>query len=310
MKSIIALIFIATVSLATPAAFTTKAHSGEPPSINRFDGVWDSYGGISCRRGNAEPEVLTIRNGELCATIQTTDNGRRMLGKIDAFGRMTVYVNGHYTLMIFKVAVIGDAGYGPAEAIVDDVSCDCAWALKRRADPSITGVHRIPDGATARIGLDFSTRAVSWNGQREVEKIYEGFNHRAENDRLKSMGNASTQFILDKLESRISAQKPTPSVTLSVIAKKTPEPSSQVNKELKELRKKIAPLEKKRRNRNHLNRLPRECPPNHLHHLSHQDQDLVSLFLSWVTSSPISTLVAVRECMSVIMFRNRLLQTS
>ena len=230
MKSIIALIFIATVALATPAAFATKAHSGEPPEINRFNGVWDSYGGISCRRGNAEPEVLTIRNGELCATIQTTDNGRRMLGKIDAFGRMTVYVNGHYTLMIFKVAVIGDEGYGPAEAIGDDVSCDCAWALKRRADPSITGVHRIPDGATARIGLDFSTRAVSWNGQREVEKIYEVFNRRAENDRLKSMGNASTQFILDKLESRIAAQKPTPTVTSSVIAKKTPDPQVRLTK--------------------------------------------------------------------------------
>jgi hypothetical protein len=51
MKSIIALIFIATVALATPAAFATKAHSGEPPEINRFNGLWDSYGGISCRRG-------------------------------------------------------------------------------------------------------------------------------------------------------------------------------------------------------------------------------------------------------------------
>jgi|MEHZ01.6.fsa_nt_MEHZ011623122.1_19 uncharacterized coiled-coil protein SlyX len=61
------------------------------------------------------------------------------------------------------------------------------------------------------------------------------------------MGNASTQFILDKLESRIAAQKPTPTVTSSVIAKKTPEPSSQVNKELKELRKKIAPLEKEKK---------------------------------------------------------------
>lgn len=187
MKLIIALIFIATVSLATPAAFTTKAHSGEPPSINRFDGVWDSYGGISCRRGNAEPEVLTIRNGEVSGTIETTDNSDRMFGKIDAFGRMTVYVNGQYTLMTFKAAVIGNEGYGPAEAIGDDVDCDGPWALKRRADPSIKGVHRTPDGATARIGLDFSSRAMSWNGQREFEKIYEVFNRRTENDRLKSI---------------------------------------------------------------------------------------------------------------------------
>ena len=187
MKSIIALIFMATASLATPAAFITTAHAEELPAINRFDGVWDSYGGIGvlCRRGNAEPEVLTIRNGKVEGTIQTTDNANHMFGKIDAFGRMTVYVNGQYTLMTFKAAVIGNEGYGPAKMIGDDVDCYGAWALKRRADPSIKGVHRTPDGATARIGLGFASRAVTWNGQRELKKLYEILARRVEIDRLK-----------------------------------------------------------------------------------------------------------------------------
>ena len=90
-------------------------------------------------------------------------------------------------LTIFKATVIGNEGYGPAEAIGDDVDCDGAWALKRRVDPSIKGVHRTPDGATARFGLDFSSRAMSWNGQREFTRMYEVFNRRAENDRLKSI---------------------------------------------------------------------------------------------------------------------------
>jgi hypothetical protein len=187
MKSIIVLIFIATIALATPAAFTTKAHSGEPPTISRFDGVWDSYGGISCRRGTFEPEVLTIRNGEVSGTIQSADSGHLLFGKIDAYGRMTIYLTSVYTLLTLKAAVIDNEGYGPAEAIGDDVSCDGAWALKRRADPSIKGVHRTPDGATTRIGLDFSSHAMSWSAQREFKKTYEVFNRRAENDRLKSI---------------------------------------------------------------------------------------------------------------------------
>ncbi|MBT5497228.1 MAG: hypothetical protein HOK54_15910 [Alphaproteobacteria bacterium] len=180
-----AILILAT--LATFLALTAKAGAGEPPAVTRFDGVWDSYGGISCRRGTANPEALTIRNGTVTGTIDTTDNGNRMVGKIDAFGRMIVYVNGTYTIMTFKATLIGHEGYGPAEAIGDDVDCTGAWALRRRADPSIKDLHRTGDGATARISPDFVSRALSWNGQREFEKLYEVFTRRAENDRLKSL---------------------------------------------------------------------------------------------------------------------------
>jgi hypothetical protein len=131
--------------------------------------------------------MLTIRNGKVAGTIDTTDNANRMAGKIDAFGRLTVYVTGSYTLMTFKAAVIGNEGYGPAEAIGDDMDCTGAWALKRRADPSVKGVHRTRDGGTARLDSGYASRALTWNGQRDFEKLYEDFTRRAENERLKTL---------------------------------------------------------------------------------------------------------------------------
>jgi len=49
-----AILILATL-LATFLTLTAKAGAGEPPAVTRFDGVWDSYGQISCRRGNAAP---------------------------------------------------------------------------------------------------------------------------------------------------------------------------------------------------------------------------------------------------------------
>jgi hypothetical protein len=173
--------------LATLLVLTAKVGAGEPPTVSRFDGVWDSYGGISCRRGVAIPEALTISNGKVSGTIDTTDTSNRMFGRIDGFGRMTVYVNGALSLMTFKATVIGNEGYGPAEAIGDDVDCDGAWTLKRRADPTIRGVHRTRNDGIAQIGPGFAERAMSWNEQREFEKMYEVFTRRAENSRLKAL---------------------------------------------------------------------------------------------------------------------------
>ena len=185
MKLIIVTIFIAAVPLLLPASFISKVQAGELAAISRFDGVWDSYGSISCREGIARPNALKIRNGNVRGTIDTTDLANRMLGKIDRFGRMTVYVTGNYTLMTFKAAVIGNEGYGPAEVEGDDVDCNGAWAVKRRSDPSIKGVHFTPDGARARIDLDFVSRANSWHGQREFMRLYESFAGRIEINRLK-----------------------------------------------------------------------------------------------------------------------------
>ena len=189
MKSIFLITVVWALSLPTLAVATPEASAGESSSINRFDGVWDTYGGIfSCNYGSAEPSVLTIRNGKVSGYVDTTDGGdNNLIGEIDQFGRMTLYVNGMFTLMEFKAAVIGNEGYGPAEAHGPSVICDGAWALKRRANPSVEGVHRTADGASARISVDFVSRAKSWDGWKEFEVLYESFTRRIEMERLKSI---------------------------------------------------------------------------------------------------------------------------
>jgi len=66
-----------TAALPVPAAGQNDAHG-----VTKFNGVWDAYCGISCRECDASPEVLTFWED----TIQTTDNSKRMFGKIDRFG--------------------------------------------------------------------------------------------------------------------------------------------------------------------------------------------------------------------------------
>jgi hypothetical protein len=73
-----------TAALPVPAAGQNDAHG-----VTKFNGVWDAYCGISCRECDASAEVLTFWEGTIEDTIQTTDNSKRMFGKIDCFGQMT-----------------------------------------------------------------------------------------------------------------------------------------------------------------------------------------------------------------------------
>lgn len=152
---------LAFFSLATLA----NAQSAQSGTLNNFDGVWDTYGGISCRRGNAEPDELRIQNGKVQGTIQTTDNANRIVGKIDAYGHLNAYVSGAYTLMTFKAVLIGHEGYGIAEAVGDDVDCDGEWSLRRRADPNIPDVHKTANGGTAPIPPGYKSRAMRWTAK-------------------------------------------------------------------------------------------------------------------------------------------------
>lgn len=174
------------LALASVPTLST-AQSDKLPAVDIFDGVWDTYGGISCRRGNAEPEMVRIKAGKVLGTIQTTDNANRMFGNVDAHGRMNVFVNGTFTLMVFKAVLIGNEGYGIAEATGDDVDCDGEWALKRRANAEIPDVHRTADGGTATIPPGFRSSAMSWSGQRKFREYYQVFRKRAEDHRIKSI---------------------------------------------------------------------------------------------------------------------------
>lgn len=181
-------IYLALTALALFSMPTlASAQSGQSASLNSFNGVWDTYGGISCRRGNAEPDELTIRDGKVEGTIQTTDNANRMVGKIDAYGRITVYVSGTFTLMTFKAVLIGHEGYGTAEATGDDVDCDGEWALRRRADPNVPDVHKTANGGTAPISPGYRSQSMSWNSQMKFRRLYETFRQRAADLRLKSI---------------------------------------------------------------------------------------------------------------------------
>jgi len=170
-------------ALPVPAAGQNDAHG-----VTKFNGVWDAYGGISCREGDASPEVLTIREGTIEGTIQTTDNSNRMFGKIDRFGQMTAYVNGQYTLMEFHAVIDGEEGYGPATAIGDDVDCDGAWTLKRRSDPNIPHVHQPrPGAAPVKITADFRRDAWRWNTRRRFEDKFKALTRIAEDKRIKAI---------------------------------------------------------------------------------------------------------------------------
>ena len=130
--------------------------------LSRFNSVWDAYGGISYREGDAAPEVLTIRDGKVAGKVQTTDNANRIFGKIDRFGQLTAYVNGQYTLMRFDAVINGEERYGVATAQGDDVDCEGRWAVKRRADPGVAHVHR-PGRGSAPISLVVEFRRDAWN---------------------------------------------------------------------------------------------------------------------------------------------------
>ncbi|MGB0632422.1 MAG: hypothetical protein ACPGRZ_17165 [Alphaproteobacteria bacterium] len=174
-------------ALPVPAAAQTAA-SGDTSALARYNGVWDAYGGISCREGDAAPEVLTIRDGRIEGTVQTTDNATRMCGKINRFGQLTVFVNGHYTLMEFNAVIHGEEGYGTAIADGDDVDCDGQWALKRRADPNVAQVHRSPrGGAPVKIAAGFESQAWRWSTQNSFEEKYRAFTRIAEDKRIRAV---------------------------------------------------------------------------------------------------------------------------
>lgn len=157
-------------------------------AVTQYNGVWDAYGGISCREGDASPQFLTIRDGKVEGEVQTTDNANRMFGKINDFGQMTVYVNGTYTLMVFKAVLNNEEGYGTATAHGDDVDCAGQWALKRRADPNVAHVHRSARGGPAvRLASGFRSKAWNWSTQVDFEKKFHAFTRIAEDKRVKAI---------------------------------------------------------------------------------------------------------------------------
>jgi hypothetical protein len=147
MMEIRYLVLVGALLAITEALPVPAAGQNDVPGVTQFNGVWVASVGISCREGDALPEILTIREGTIEGTIQTTDNSNRLFGKIDRFGQMTANVNGQYTLMEFHEVIDGEEGYGPAAAIGDDVDCEGARTLKRRSDPSIPHVQQPRPGA-------------------------------------------------------------------------------------------------------------------------------------------------------------------
>ena len=80
------MVLVGALLAITEALPVPAAGQNDVPGVTQFNGVWVASVGISCREGDALPEILTIREGTIEGTIQTTDKSNRLFGKIDRFG--------------------------------------------------------------------------------------------------------------------------------------------------------------------------------------------------------------------------------
>ena len=149
------------MAVAQPAPAVAQKNLAD---LSPFNGVWDAYGWISCREGDAAPEALTIRDGKVAGKVQTTDNANRIFGKIDRFGQQAAYVNGQYTLMRFDAVINDEKRYGVAH------------------------VHR-PGRGTAPVSLAAEFRRDDWNWgmQERFEQKFRALTRLAEDKRIKSI---------------------------------------------------------------------------------------------------------------------------
>lgn len=174
-----------------PALIVLVASPSHIAAADGFDGVWDAYGGVSCREGVAYPEKFVIRQGKLVGTLNTTDNAGEIVGTVDAFGMVVGYASGHFTLIRLKGAMNETEAYGEMSAEGDDVDCTGAWSARKRVDADRRDVHAVqqPDGSVKSIPLPggYRSRSQTWNGQLEFERKYKELSKAAEEKRIRTI---------------------------------------------------------------------------------------------------------------------------
>lgn len=174
-----------------PVLIVLAASPSTSAAAEGFDGVWDAYGGVSCREGIAYPEKFVIRQGKLKGALNTTDNAGDIIGTVDRFGKIIGYANGHFTLIRLKGIMNDTEAYGEMSAEGDDVDCTGSWSARKRVNPDRPDVHAVkqPDGSVKSLPLPggYRSRSQTWNGQLEFERRYNELSKAAEEKRIRAI---------------------------------------------------------------------------------------------------------------------------